>query len=261
MTPDELDIQVGHLMADPLFKDMPEVYVRKFLSEDPTWPETFRALHRQHERKRAEADRRRLDALAPLFTELDAAGVLGRSVNSPRGYLPRDKIAAAYPLLLKWYPRIDTFLAREWMASHLDTPAAADWIPNLIALFRQFRLSESANSRWKLGNAIGTYMTRDHLEDALELAADTGFGMDRFAILRHLWKFKTDPRVLPLATRLVIHPDHGAIKREALYVLRRIADPSSRPLFEQHVSDPDADVRRIAREGLAKLDKQRARKT
>jgi hypothetical protein len=261
MTPDDLDIQVAHLESVPLFKDMPETYVRKFLSEDPTWPETFRALHRQHERERAEGDRQRLEALAPLFADLDAAGLLGRSVHSPRGYLPRDNIAAAYPLLLKWYPRIDTVLAREWMASHLDTPPAAAWIPELIALFRQFRLTEPANSTWKLGNAIGTYMTRDHREDALDLAADTGFGEDRFSVVRHLWKFKTDPRVLPLATRLARHPDHGAIKREALYVLRRIADPSSRPLFEQHLDDPDTDVRRIAREGLAKLNKQQARRT
>jgi HEAT repeat protein len=256
-----MDDTIAQLKTESLFKHFPEDHLRKLLTDDPDWPERFRALHRQHERERAEARRRRLAALAPLFADLDAASLLERDEDAPWGYLPQGYIAAAYPLLLKWYPRIDTVLAREWMASHLDTPPAAAWVPELIALYRQFRLTEPANSTWKLGNAIGTYMTRDHIEEALDLAADTGFGEDRFAIVRQLWKFKTDPRVLPLATRLALQPDHGAIKREALYVLRRIADPSSRPLFEQHLDDPDTDVRRIAREGIAKLDKQRARTT
>src|SRR4029079_4016323 len=103
----DLDAKVAQLQADPLFKDFPADHLRANLTEDPSWPDRYRELARKHAAERAEITRRRLDSLVPLFADLDAAGLLSRSETSPRGYLPRERRAAAYPLLLEWYPRLE----------------------------------------------------------------------------------------------------------------------------------------------------------
>jgi hypothetical protein len=255
----EFDELIESLKTESIFGTLREDLLRKFVADDPNWPDRFREIHAEKARREKIANARLIEVMKLLSSELEAAGLLTRTDMIPWGFVTEENTNEAFPILLKWYARITDDEARDYISFRFYSYSAANWVPEMIALFRTLRGEPELYATARIGDSVMRYGGPAYLDDYIEFASDTGYGQNRRFFITDLWKYKKDPRVLPLLINVANHDDDFVIVRETLYALRRIGDPSTRYIFERYLEHPDADARKIARAGIAKIDKQIAR--
>ena len=186
---------------------------------------------------------------------LRAAGVdptdLARFVNRPfleiPGFEPeRFDAHRALPVLLDWFPRVESPAVRDTLASRIRQ--AGKGTVSAQALITAYATSPS----WQLGDAIARTMTPAEHDQVVELAAHRSAGAERQMLVYALWRVKSD-RARSLILELIEDPD---VSRHAIYSLRRAyGNTEARSRLEALRGHPNEQVRGAVDDALKRIER------
>ncbi len=180
-----------------------------------------------------------------LREQLNRAGIdttdLGRFVNNTEYFRPSTfDERSAMPVLLKAMPELTDRQAITAVAGHLGRawarPAAFDV---LLQMFRRWATKDQSVG-WSIGDALATVATDQHLDQLLDLAQNSDYGMARAMIVDSLWRYRKDARVRPALEKLAEDPD---ICLAAMSALRRVVGSDNALLLLRRLRDTHPDLR------------------
>jgi hypothetical protein len=191
------------------------------------------------------------DDWALLRDQLNRAGIdptdLGRFVNNTE-YFRQSTFdeRSAMPVLLNAMPQLSDPRAIRAVAGHLRRawarPAAFDV---LLEMFRKWAPKDQGVG-WSVGDALATAAAEQHLNQLLDLAQNTDYGVARAMIVDSLWRYRKDARVRPALEKLAEDRDvclaaMSALRRvvgsgNALLVLRRLRDTHTDPWVRERAA-------------------------
>ncbi|MDE2127795.1 MAG: HEAT repeat domain-containing protein, partial [Armatimonadetes bacterium] len=178
------------------------------------------------ERERQEIIARTRAAMAPVFADLQAAGLSYATLNRLRTSGAR--YDAAIPILLKWLPRVAVPNAKKFILSTLSVPWARTAV--IQPLIREFLTwpNNDDGYKWSVGNALELVADQSAFEQLLAIAGDRSNGASRAMIVLWLGKMK-DPRAEAMLIESLSDPSVLYCTVEALGKLKSV---KARPLIE-----------------------------
>jgi hypothetical protein len=180
-----------------------------------------------------------------LRDELNRVGIdptdLGRFVNNTEYFRPsRFDERSAMPVLLKAMPQLTDKHAITAVAGHLRRawarPAAFEV---LLEMFRKWAARDQSVG-WSIGDALATAATEQHLDQLLDLAQSSDYGIARAMIVDSLWRYRKDARVRPALEKLAEDRD---VCLPAMSALRRVVGSDNALLFLRRLRDTHTDPR------------------
>ncbi|MCW5714888.1 MAG: HEAT repeat domain-containing protein [Bauldia sp.] len=216
---------------------------------------------RKQEAERQEARAKDRADEAPLRAELAAAGFPVETVwdfvqkrNGPTiadtERFPFGRYEAAIPILLRWLPRLENQVVKEWVIRALSVPWAGSDVVAALALELR-RPDVSDGSRFAAGDALATILGKGDVDTLLDLAADERNGRGRTMIVLGLASIR-DPRIPPLLMRLLADETVAA---QAVAVLGKLQVAEARSLIEPFLTHGNALIRTEARKAIARIDR------
>lgn len=190
---------------------------------------------------------------------LTAHGVLGVDdfgyfVNNPKHFRPSSfDERAAMPVLLDLLPTLSDPRAVEATARHLRRPwAKSAAFPSLVDAFRAWAPREPLVG-WVLGDALASAAGPGDVDVLIALANDQALGKARQMIVYALWRFRRDPRISELLTKLANDPD---VYLHAMKSLRRaVGSQATLPILRELIqSSPDPSIRKQAAKEIRKAE-------
>lgn len=206
------------------------------------------ACDRDVESRKMEAAREYYKAAAPLFAELSASGYPVQSLDL---LAKSGACKDAFPILVKWLPKITSSRVKESIVRALSVPWAKGIAEReLIAEFRNIPYGENHSLKWAIGNALEVLSDDEIFDDIAQLVQDKRHGTARQMLVMALGKMK-DARATALLVRLL---DDEDVVGHALIALRKLNAIEARPYVLPFLKHPKVWIRREAAKALRKMD-------
>jgi hypothetical protein len=205
----------------------------------------------ERERVRLRAVERTTKELAPVVSELQAAGYGFKSLDELR--LSHQRYEAAVPILLHWLPRVSSEDAKETIVRTLSVPWAKPQAgPALIRAFKDAPQNQEL-LRWAIGNAIEVVVDSSLLEDIAEIVGDRGNGKSRemFALALGRIPGRTSVEIL-----LKLLEDEE-VAGHAIIALRKLKAVEALDHLGRFADHPKTWVRNEAKKAIGSLTKTR----
>ena len=227
------------------------------LEADPEWVRARDEREAARRARRADND----GDFALVRSALDAAGLPSRDF----GYFtsgrypdilpnPVFDYRAAVPVLLDVLSKVTRPAVKEAIVQSLSTPFARPIAARaLLDEFRRTSDAEQPSLKWAIGNALSVVTTKDHIDELLELALDTGHGGGRRMIVERLGRVSGDARVESALLRLRDDPDVAF--QAGTGIRRRFGPVRAIEVLEPLTSHDNELVRNAAREHLKRARK------
>jgi hypothetical protein len=142
------------------------------------------------------------------------------------------------PVLLKAMPQLTDKQAITAVAAHLRRawarPAAFEV---LLEMFRKWATKDQSVG-WSIGDALATAATEQHLDQLLDLAQNSDYGIARAMIVDSLWRYRKDARVRPALEKFA---EDREVCLHAMSALRRVVGSDKALLFLRRLRDTHTD--------------------
>lgn len=206
----------------------------------------YQAQFREMEHKRLVGMEANRKELAPLLTELAAAGFVVRRLQELATEFPCKEVI---PILLKWLPKLTRADAKESVVRSLSVPWAKPFaVKPLVEEFRNTP-DNMAGLKWAIGNALEVLASDEIFEEIAQLAQDKKHGKAREMLTMALGKMK-NPKTVDVLINLL---NDDEVVGHALIGLRKLKAKKARSLIESLVNHPKTWVRNEAKQALQKM--------
>lgn len=187
--------------------------------------------------------------LAAITELLDAVSARGYRVSNLHA-LTNVKDASLAPLLLSFYDRFSREHHREELVSLLGFRGCVDYVPELLALYRQ---EKSASVRYRISDTIYCIGSRKYIRDYLDIVSEPGYGNGPDCILGLLCKLRVQEAVTVL---LHLHRKNPHDWRWTLLKYGPMTGAGELvPEITLYLESEDRELRAMAKKALEKLER------
>jgi HEAT repeat protein len=219
---------------------------RELLKERAQDP-VYKAQMEELEKQRTAAAEEYNAAAAPLTAELLSAGF---SVESLDALARSDKYRDAFPILVKWLPKITDLRVKESIVRALSVSWAKPYaVKALIAEFRKTPDSANRGLKWAIGNALEVLAGDEIFEDIVKLVQDKRHGIARQMLVMALGKMK-NPNAVDVLIGLLGDDD---VVGHALSSLKKLNAKRAYTHIIRLTNHPNSWVRKVAKQTLVRL--------
>lgn len=163
----------------------------------------------------------------------------------------RVQYPAAVPILLDWLSHrvpVEDIRMREGLVRALTIRAARP--AAFPVLVHEFRTTEDDIYRWVVGNALSVVADASAYDELVAIILDRRYGWGRERLVEALWRFKKNPRTVPILLDLLNDPEATAW---AVRALSRIKPAGIKARMAVLLDHPDPEVRKRAEKALPTL--------
>jgi hypothetical protein len=212
-------------------------------AQDPV----YKAQMEELEKQRTAAAEEYNEAVAPLTAELLSAGF---SVKSLDALARSDKYRDAFPILVKWLPKITDLRVKESIVRALSVSWAKPYaVKALIAEFRKTPDSANRGLKWAIGNALEVLAGDEIFEDLVKLVQDKRHGIARQMLVMALGKMK-NPNAVDVLIGLLGDDD---VVGHTLSSLKKLNAKRAYTHIIRLTNHPNSWVRKVAKQTLVRL--------
>lgn len=212
-------------------------------AQDPVYKAQIEGLEKQ----RTAAAEEYNAAVAPLTAELLSAGF---SVKSLDALARSDKYREAFPILVKWLPKITDLRVKESIVRALSVSWAKPYaVKALIAEFRKTPDSANRGLKWAIGNALEVLAADEIFEDIVKLVQDKRHGIARQMLVMALGKMK-NPNAVDVLIGLLGDDD---VVGHALSSLKKLNAKRAYTHIIRLTNHPNSWVRKVTKQTLVRL--------
>ncbi len=190
---------------------------------------------------------------AGLLKELAEVGII---VDSVWDFINiQEDYPDAIPILAEWLDHLEERVEkddqpkiREGIARALTVKYAKSAVPVLIRKYEDIDDPKGWN-RWSIANALEVAADDRYFDEIAKLITNRGFGPSRQMLVEWLGHSK-NPRAIPLLLEMIGDEE---VKPHAIHALGRKRAHEALTLLQEMTEDPDALVRKEAKNALTKI--------